>query len=230
MPQKLMSGTRVSSRANGNAKFFLASYRPLVHNRVGRDAVQKYGHPPFIDGSCRREPDLESRSPSITAICRCGMFAPRLRVGDRVIYMTRKHASERGVRQVVAALEVVHRFDTHQQAASWYVQQALPLPSNCMVRQNPPWALDHTDHGDGKETDVYRWDLKYHSRARRHPVFLVCRPLAVQLWTTPAITDADLVQIFGRVPGTQTPPTIEPCEFESLLALLVRANDNPILA
>lgn len=142
-------------------QFFLASYRPLVHNRFGKDAIQKYGHPPFIDGSCRGEPDLESRFPSITAICRCGMFAPRLNERDQVIYMTKKHAAGHGLRHLVAALEVVHRFGSHREASEWYVQQVLPLPSNCLVRQNPPLTIDHTDHGNGRETDTCRWDLRY---------------------------------------------------------------------
>jgi hypothetical protein len=49
-------------------------------------------YPPFIDASCRREPDLESRYPSITALCREGHFAPHLHEGDVVAYMTKDFA------------------------------------------------------------------------------------------------------------------------------------------
>ena len=48
------------------AKAYLVSYRPLSYNAYGRAAVYKYDLPPFIDGSCRREPDFESPFPSIT--------------------------------------------------------------------------------------------------------------------------------------------------------------------
>jgi hypothetical protein len=69
---------------------YLATFRPLVQRSAGRRAVQRYGLPPFIDGSCRREPDFESRYPSISATCRAGHFAPRLTVGDRIAYLTVK--------------------------------------------------------------------------------------------------------------------------------------------
>ena len=73
-----------------DGRCFLATFRPLIHSPGGRDAARRYGLPPFIDGSCRREPDLESPFPSITATCRAGKFAPRLVVGDRVAYLTVK--------------------------------------------------------------------------------------------------------------------------------------------
>jgi hypothetical protein len=69
---------------------FLATYRPLVKSRAGREAIRQHALLPFIDGSCRREPDFESRFPSIAAICRAGTFAPRLLVGDRIAYLTVK--------------------------------------------------------------------------------------------------------------------------------------------
>jgi hypothetical protein len=81
-------------------KHYLNTYAPLVHNRFGREACRVYGHPRFVDASCRREPDLESSFPSISALCRAQMFAPRLHVGDRVIYMTKKGSAERGVRHL----------------------------------------------------------------------------------------------------------------------------------
>ncbi len=44
---------------------FLATYRPTAKTGSGRYAVQCYSLPPFVDGSCRREPDFESRFPSV---------------------------------------------------------------------------------------------------------------------------------------------------------------------
>ena len=40
-----------------DGRCFLATFRPLIHSPGGRDAARRYGLPPFIDGSCRREPD-----------------------------------------------------------------------------------------------------------------------------------------------------------------------------
>ena len=69
-------------------RYFLSSYKPLVWTTFGRAAALKHGLLPFIDGSIRREPDLEHEHPSISCLCRAGKFAPRLRVGDVVGYIT----------------------------------------------------------------------------------------------------------------------------------------------
>jgi len=147
----------------------LNSYRPLVHNAAGRMACQRFGHPPYVDSSCRREPDFESLCPSITSLCRGSHFAPRLHVGDRIIYVTNKTAKE--TRYIVAALEVIVRFESHGKAAEWYRDRSLPLPSNCLVRGNSPLSLEHTDGGKPKQHDLQRWDAKYWSRARRNGVW-----------------------------------------------------------
>src|SRR5437879_479234 len=70
------------------ANCFLATYHPLAQTSCGRQAIREHALLPFIDGSCRREPDFESRFPSITATCRGRNCAPRLCVfnGQRQIY------------------------------------------------------------------------------------------------------------------------------------------------
>jgi hypothetical protein len=204
-------------------KYYLSTYRPLIHNQVGKEACRRFGHPPFVDSSCRREPDLESEYPSITAICHGRMFAPRLQVGDRVIYMTIKGSAARGLRHIVTALEVVRRFECHADAAAWYRSKGLKPPSNCVVSGNPPLGLAHTDHGGSKHGNVTCWDAIYQRRASRYGVFLVCKPLRrIDLHNPPAITDADLINIFGRVPATRTPPDVKETEFAALLAFLKR--------
>src|SRR6266446_771339 len=113
---------------------FLATYRPLVKSLAGREAIRRHALSPFIDGSCRREPDFESRFPSITAACRGRNFAPRLQIGDRIAYLTvrGKYLSdhESGWR-LVAVLKVIQRFPSHVTAASWYAGNKQALPSNC---------------------------------------------------------------------------------------------------
>lgn len=78
----------MNNREPSEGRCFLATYRPLVRALAGRQAIQEYSLPPFIDGSCRREPNFESPFPSITATCRGGNFAPRLRERDRIAYLT----------------------------------------------------------------------------------------------------------------------------------------------
>ena len=71
---------------------FLNTYRPLIWNRAGRTVSAEHGLPPYVDASCRRETDFEVAFPSISALCRVEKFAPRLHVGDIVVYLTRKGA------------------------------------------------------------------------------------------------------------------------------------------
>ncbi len=59
---------------------FLNSFRPLIRYPEGQQAILAFHLPPFIDYSCRREPDFMSTYPSISALCRVEKFAPRLHV------------------------------------------------------------------------------------------------------------------------------------------------------
>ena len=211
---------------------FLATYRPLIHTGAGRRAVQEYGLPPFIDGSCRREPDFESPFPSITATCRAGGFAPRLRPGDTVAYLTVKGTyggdTQPGWR-MVAVLHVVERFETHDLAAEWYRSKGFALPSNCIVAGNPPEPLEVTNGNPPPEIKrrfsvtsrpklaVRLWDRGYRQRVARWPVFFVCEATFLDVHAPPQISEADLVAVFDRVPGMLNPPAISSLQLSSLL-------------
>jgi hypothetical protein len=197
---------------------FLVSYRPLIKRRAGRVAAGQFGLPPFIDGSCRREPDFESVFPSISALCRGSNFAPRLHVGDTAVYLTTKgrwlgHAEPHW--RLVAVLRVCERFEKHEEAADWYRGQGLSLPSNCWVPENPPIPYEQTVQDSPWET----WDRGYRVRARRFPVFLVTQPLFLELWQPPIVTVEAMKAAFGRVPNTLTPPTIHDLAVQQLLEL-----------
>ena len=69
---------------------YLVSYAPLVSSKTGREVSRLHSIPPFVDGSIRREPDLQHKYPSVSCLCRTDKFAPRLRVGDFVAYLTQK--------------------------------------------------------------------------------------------------------------------------------------------
>jgi hypothetical protein len=217
---------------------FLATFRPLIQTPGGRRAAEAYGLAPFIDGSCRREPDFESLFPSITATCRSGHFAPRLQVADRVAYLTvkGKYRNDRypGWR-LVAVLRVIERFETHTAAAVWYRSKGLPLPSNCIVAGNDPKPFELTNRNPPGEvkarvsnsSDPLRairlWDAAYRARIAKWPVFLVCQAESIELYSPPQVLAKDVLTILGRIPGTLNPPVLSCTEFDKLLKVAERA-------
>ncbi len=214
---------------------YLVSFRPLAISKIGRSVASEYQLPLYIDSSCRREPDLQSEYPSISAICRGGRFAPRLQVGDHVLYITVKSSFGENAlrhRKAVAHLEVIERFETHQQAAAWYKSKNLPLPSNCFVSGNLPIDYGRTGQSYKKTTCstfskdklLGCWDDELKSRAKKHGVFLVCRSIWQELSNPPALSDEDFIKVFNRVPGTQNPPQITIQQLESLKAIALQRN------
>jgi hypothetical protein len=128
-------------------RLFLVTYKPLVYTRFGCRASEAHGLSPFVDGSIRREPDLEHDLPAISCLCRAGKFAPRLAVGDEVVYLTAKGSyGEVGKRhwRLTAHLRVLRLFDAHAEAARWYEGQGLSLPNNCVVPGNRAVPLAHS--------------------------------------------------------------------------------------
>lgn len=204
---------------------YLNSYAPLVITPEGLRASEAHDLPPFIDGSIRREPDLEHQHPSITCLCRAGLFAPRLHVGDVVVYMTHKHkyGPESPHRRLTAVLRVARLLDSHASAAQWYRGMDLPLPSNCMVEGNAarPVGQSHqrTKQRCGGCADACGWDAGYWRRAERHPRFVICERVWTDLdWTAPRVHDADLHAVFGHRPGTRNPGKQSLDRLEPLLA------------
>lgn len=183
--------------------------------------------PAFVDGSCRREPDLQSPFPSISALCRLKQFAPRLSVNDEVLYLTVKSSFGQMTEahyRVVAHLKVKEVFPSHSAAAAWYTNQGYAVPSNCMVHGNHPIPYAKTNgqterkwrsHSEAVRLNL--WDGIYRKRSRQVGVFLACEPLWLELHQPPKLLLNDLVEIFGRVPGTQTPPAISVDDIHALL-------------
>ena len=198
---------------------YLVTYCPLNINQSGCKAMRKHNLPPYIDGGCRREPDLQSAFPSISAVCRAGKFAPRLKVGDTVVYITFLDRATDAWR-MTAILEVREWFKSHEDAAAWYRNQGLPLPSNCLVKNNDPLPLDHT-HSLSDECEMPMkprgcqpagdiilrdWDESYQKRVRNYPMFLRCEALyPVDLYNPPILTREDVKRIFGKMPSTRNP-------------------------
>jgi hypothetical protein len=124
----------------------LNSFRPLCWTELGLNAIEKYKLPPFIDASCRREPDFENPFPSISALCRQGQFAPHLQQNDIIAYITvgRDFKPYKQGHHLIAILQVEEVYGTHQIGQNEYKKANLPIPSNCMVEGNPPFDFDKT--------------------------------------------------------------------------------------
>lgn len=187
---------------------FLATFRPLILTAAGRAAAQQHSLPSFIDGSCRREPDFESSFPSITASCRTGNFAPRLGVGDRVVYLTVKAKYGEDTtpgRRLVAILRILQRFSNHAGAAQWYTLKDCELPSNCLVPDNPPKAFEVTNGNPPVEVKkrvclksdahfaVRLWDATYRQRISKWPVLLATTAEFLELRQPPQLRDGQIV-------------------------------------
>lgn len=194
---------------------YLCSYKPLIAKHQGRTAISTFRLPPYVDGSCRREPDFESAFPSITALCRFKLFAPHLQEGDTVVYITRKGRYEipEDHWRLVAILKILERFENHKDAAGWYASHGFPLPCNCLVQGNAPVPLERTT---GDKDSLERWDAGYQWRARKCGVFLVCKAKFLELQNPPILTRGKMLNIFGKIPYTMNPPKISDEEYKSL--------------
>lgn len=219
----------------------LNSYRPLCSTVIGLRAIEQYGYPPFIDASCRREPDFENPNPSITCLCRQELFAPNLYPNDIVIYMTVKGKwfTDYEHHRLVAILAVRERKETHLEAKQRYIEKGLPIPSNCIVTNNPPFGFDSTAGKFEKIADMERylahpldkkkiigdrilkiWDNDYIEKSKKNGVFLITDPIFVELKNPPILTDQVLKGIFGKVPNTRNPNIIrERTQFKELVKL-----------
>ena len=213
---------------------FLMTFRPLAVSPAGRAAARARRLPPFLDGSCRREPDFESTFPSITAICGAGNFASLLRVGDRVAYLTVKGRYPGNVESgwcFVAMLRVIRRFSTHRDAASWYRSKGHSVPGNCFVEGNPPIPLEFTNRRPPPKIrklvvaereparTIRLWDAAYRQRVARWPVFLVTKAEFLELNKPPLMVAADMLEVFGVIPATLKLPEIGCERLARLLAL-----------
>lgn len=203
---------------------FLNSYDPLIGCSERTATIADRNIPPYVDRSCRREPDLESAFPSITALCRASLFVSRISKGDFIIYRTNKGKYE-NVRlrhwRIVALLEAIEVLASHDAAAEWYAQRRLPIPTNCMIRGNHPKPFEESfpRKSTPPVTTLRAWDGQYLKRARQCGIFVVCKPVFLDIRTPPVWTDADEDEVFRQRVGTRNPPAIS---MEQLQAIATR--------
>lgn len=104
-----------------------------------------------------------------------------------------------------------------------------------MVHDNPPQAYHLTNRLPPAEVAarvaasgdpilaVRLWDATYAARARQCGTFLVCRADYRELYSPPVLRRAEMEYIFGRVPGTQNPPLIDPSQYLALVDFATNA-------
>lgn len=209
-------------------KIKLNSYHPLCSNELGKKAAIEFGIHPYVDGSCRREPDFENPFPSISALCRQNSFAPKLFPNDIVIYISlNSNGNSQSKYRLVSILKVYKRFETHYNAYRWYRENNFVIPNNCMIEGNPPIPFEKTisKFDSFKEINrfknytaekqkkigeriVAKWNEEYQTKSEKWPVFIVTKPLfnaVYEGFEPPTIEYNDFQRIMGRVPNTRTP-------------------------
>lgn len=200
-------------------RIYLNSFYPLCCNQKGKKAIEKFGFPQYIDGSCRREPDFENEFPSITSLCR-PHFSQKLKKGDLIIYVTNKKGV--GNRNLVAILKVADMFDSHTAAANWYKENNLSIPNNIMVADTIPFALEKTHQKMGweawitKANSLIKWDEGYQKRAEDHPKVARCILVYRELNHPLAISKIN----FSRKLIAQNPPILSIDEWNKIKDLI----------
>ncbi len=190
-------------------KVYINSFYPLCYNKRGINAIKHYNLSPYIDGSCRREPDFEHQLPCITGLCRPG-FAEKLKEKDTVIYLTNKKGI--GVRKIVAILEVIIVCANHQEAAKYYEQQNWSLPNNLMVENNLPNPLEKTHFS--RSPNIGERDFWYKERAWAPNSSKVAICKVLYLNTENPISFPKYIS--KRKLTAQNPPVLMPEEYEKL--------------
>ena len=110
---------------------------------------------PYLDASFRTEPSLNVEYPGISSLCRGEKLAPKLKKGDKVVYIAKKISMIRIFKhwRLVAILEVIEIKNCHYAASKWYEENNYILPKNCIVDGNPPLSLDKTTVKDQSTID-----------------------------------------------------------------------------
>jgi hypothetical protein len=199
--------------------------------------MEKRSFPPFIDASCRREPDFENDYPSITALCRQELFAPHLQPNDIVVYITvqGKWFTDYQHHRLIAILEVIDHKYSYPEGASWYRMKNVKVPSNCMVPDNPPYPFDETagnyDTNKGIRTylgyseekqqligarKIEAWNESYLNKSKKIKDFIITNCVYRELNQPPILTEGKMKAIFGKVPNTRNPNIISKEQFKEL--------------
>jgi len=177
---------------------YLITYSPLANSKYGRGVAAKHGISPYVDASCRREPDFELDRPFISGLCRPS-FVAALDVGDVLVYVATKRPIHREGRRLVAVLQLNQPFASHAAAAAWYLENGVRVPYSCIVPGNDPLPISLTNpkmNGTcSKFTNSEDWDVfKYVQRAKACVKCFSSTALFLNLRTPPIVNDEFWIQ------------------------------------
>jgi hypothetical protein len=203
---------------------FLNTFQPLACNKFGRNNAITNNLPFFIDGSCRREPDFQNNYPAITQLCRPNKLVLRLNVGDLVIYLTKKghYLNQPAHWRFIGILEVINIVQNHTLAAAFYTNRNINLSQNIICNQTAPFPLNMTHGlcgfkriGLTAQNVITIWNRAYVFRSTNYPLTAITRTWNNNLYLNnpPIITSQMMLNIFGRIPGTQNPPKLSNTEW-----------------
>jgi len=204
---------------------YLRTFHPLCSTNAGVEAVENHQLPPYIDGSCRREPDFQNQFPCITGLC-TPRFSKLLNVGDIVVYATIMMSDSK---MVVAVLEVIETVESHVEAKEWYDKRGLKLPNNLMIKGNQPNPFDKTHKdinesflGRSDEAIIRAWDSEYKQRAKKFPEVAICNVWnnKLFLYDPPTLTRPIMKKVFNGVPVTRKEYPIKKNEWQLLQPFL----------
>ena len=208
---------------------FLNSYHPLCKYPKGREAIEIFNHKPFVDGSCRREPDFENKFPAITGLCRTDKLINRLNENDLIIYITVKMSYEGLLGwYFVGILQVLRLENNHIDAAEWYVNNGLPSSQNVCTPHSAPLHYKHSHYRAPYfdrygNPDIRKWNLEYRQRSIDYPKVAICQVWNENLYLeSPFLLSREtMTEIFNRIPGTQNPPTLDPFEWSNFQTIVL---------
>lgn len=204
--------------------YYITTFHPLASEPGGPWRGCAPRPKPFVDASCRREPDLEARFPAITGLCRPPSVR-RYEPGDVVVYMTVNgfyEALRPAHRRLVAVLRVIAKQQSHVAAEKWYRACNSELPRNIMVIGNGPLPLEQTQgfYLDDRKKKVFprdrsdhgrileEWDAIYNERRYKCGHVRICEALYRELCDPPALWPGDVGRVFadGEFPDTEYRP------------------------
>ncbi len=182
---------------------YLLSYTPMANSKHGREVAAHNGIPPYVDASCRREPDFELPEPFISGLCRPS-FVAHLELSDTIVYITNKSEIRGEKRRLVAILQLNQMFPSHEAAASHYSSLGVRVPYSCILERNPPLPIHMTNPkmtkplAKFKITDSRVWDrLIYRQRARDCQKCFSCGVIFREVTNPPIVAEGFLAERLG---------------------------------
>lgn len=158
-------------------KVRMVTYEPMIFKKRKGNKIVKNNVDilPYLDASFRAEPSLNVEYQGISSLCRGEKLAPKLKKGDKVVYIAKKNKYDQDFKhwRLVAILEVIEIKSCHYAASKWYEENNYTLPKNCIVDGNPPLTLDKTTVKD--QSTIDERERGYNCRAKKYPQFNICK-------------------------------------------------------